>query len=180
MRAFRWVFFIITVGAIFFGLFMVMNHRFDQTAESGSLMLSAKNFLSDDKKTYDEASTGKYMDELPEEAVVLDDQSPDTKEEILFWENRITLFADEKASETPDQQTLHKLAVYMASLIRLLKVAHERESAGLEPFTGSTGFNTMALVMTLETEFENRLGCTFSEFFASQEVDELKSLLKTE
>jgi len=72
------------------------------------------------------------------------------------------------------------LAVYTASLCRLLKAAKERQKDGLEPYTGVTGFNTMTVLMKLEKDFEDTLGFTFSEFFASYDEDELKAIFNIE
>lgn len=175
MRLYRWLLFIIAVAAISFSYLYIKSRWPDPI---GQVAPSAQ-FIADDTKKHDGEASGRYKG-LPEGAVILDDTSPAVKEEIRFWQERITRFAEVKAPEMPNQEKIHEFALLTASLVRLLKEARERELKGLDPFTGASGFNTMALFMTLETEFENRLGCSFSHFFASQGHDELKFLLMLE
>ena len=140
----------------------------------------AETALSDNQKQIEEKaalSARKYIEGIPEGIVFLDEKDPSVKDDLKDWEERIFSYARDHGIELRDTGKVHTLANRTTSLIKLLKEASMREKEGLDPYTGMSGFNTMTLVMTIEKEFEEQLGFSFADFFASQDPEKIKSMV---
>lgn len=101
----------------------------------------------------------------------------DDKEDIAAWEKRILDFGENYHLSPAGGRKVRRLATKTVSLLHFLKEAKDRQRQGLEPYTAISGFNTMALIMTIERDFKDQLGFSFSDFFAAQDPEMLKRIL---
>lgn len=108
--------------------------------------------------------------------VLLDESNAAAQNEIGFWEAQILSYVKGRALKNVDSAAVHGLAVRTASLFSMLEDATCRAKDGLEPYTPQSGFKTMALVVSMESEFKGALGVTFSDFINSVDGDLIKSL----
>lgn len=99
---------------------------------------------------------------------------------IDFWENRILDFAGSFASKDVDANDVHELAKNTADLFQMLQTASARREKGMEPYTGRTGFATMTLVMSMDKEFHDVLGVTFSDFMGTLDASFIKRMVNPE
>lgn len=125
----------------------------------------------------DSRAAAEYIASAAKARGFLDESDPAAGDEISQWEQRILAFARNQSVPATDPIQVHTLAVKTAALFRMLKQASDRRTAGKEPYTSQSGFNTMTLVMAMEEEFSDALGVPFSEFLKSLDGDLLKSLI---
>lgn len=123
------------------------------------------------------AHASDYIAGVPEKILLPDKEAPSVHSQIETWEKRILRYAEQREKAVAAKEKVHELANRTVTLLSMLKEARERQSRDLEPYTPLSGFNTMTLIMTIEKDFQETLGFTFSEFFASQEPEELKRIL---
>ncbi len=138
--------------------------------------VEAVNELGAAAKEKDNAAAEKYITAAANNGVLLNANDPAAKNEITQWEQRILSFAQEQKVKNANPAQIHALAVKTTDLFYLLKEASTRQKQGLEPYTSQTGFTTMTLVMTMEKEFQETLGVTFSDFLNSLDKNLIKRL----
>ncbi len=118
-----------------------------------------------------------YIAGVPEKILLPDKEAPSVNSQIETWEKHILRYAEQREKAVAAKEKVHELANRTVTLLSMLKEARERQARDLEPYTPLSGFNTMTLIMTIEKDFKEHLGFTFSEFLASQEPEELKKIL---
>jgi hypothetical protein len=103
-----------------------------------------------------------------------------TENQAAIWETRILDYARSQALNDIDTTRVHKLAGKTADLFQMLKTASRRKEKGMEPYTGFTGFATMARVMAMEEEFQKVIGVTFSDFMGTLDTAFIKDMAESE
>jgi hypothetical protein len=97
--------------------------------------------------------------------------------QIDGWHDRVEAFAETMPQSTWSQEQLTQLADKTTSMMALMGEAQHRNENGLSAYTAETEFNTMMLIITLEREFDQVLGSSFSSFLEAQGTDNLRSLI---
>lgn len=121
--------------------------------------------------------TKTYIDDVSENLPQADADHSGVEKNITAWEQRILDFGRDHHISLKDSMEIRGLADKTVSLLDFLKEANSRQRQGLEPYTAVSGFNTMTLIMAIESEFKEKLGFSFSDFFASQDPEILTRAL---
>lgn len=118
-----------------------------------------------------------YIEHVVEDLPGSDEDRTGIKKNIADWEKRILDFGKNGHLASAGDREVRRLAEKTVRLLHILKEAKDRQQQGLEPYTAISGFNTMALIMTIEKDFKNQLGFSFSDFFKDQDPEILKRAL---
>lgn len=124
----------------------------------------------------DGLSAERYLNTMANDEHSANASLPESATDIVLWERRIQSYAEKHYQDNIPPDQLHSLARKTADLIQMLDTAVQRQKAGLEPYTGLSGFNTMAAVMALEKEFQETVQSTFADFLYAQDEELIKGL----
>lgn len=160
----------VVIGVLFFGLLIIWFIARPELVEMVWKEKTVDEQVREPSVTY----ARKYIEDVYADLPGEEENNPKAKENISLWEDRILVFGKNHGLHLKGAQDVRLLAEKTVRLLSFLKEAKDRQQEGLEPYTAISGFNTMTLVMAIESEFKEKLGISFSDFFASQDFDMLK------
>jgi hypothetical protein len=121
-------------------------------------------------------SAERYLDNMTKGEHSTSGSAPEHATALVLWEKRIQSYVEEHHLNSVSPDRHHELARKTADFFQMLKTADQRQKAGLEPYTGLSGFNTMAAVMALDKEFQETMQTTFADFLYAQDEELIKGL----
>lgn len=100
--------------------------------------------------------------------------------EVAAWEQKIHDYITVRALSDVNTSRVPLLAERTTEVFRMLQTASARQKKGMDPYTAYSGFATMTLMLSMEDEFQEVIGVTFSDFMGTLDTAFIERMAKAE